>query len=391
MDFNTIRKQIPATQQVVYLNTGWSGPSPQPVVDAIVNAVRYENDEGPTCPPVFEHHKAIRVAARADFATMLGVTPEEITLTSNTTHGLNLVLSGLDWRAGDELITDDLEHSSGLVPAYYLRERHGVNVKIVHLNALDSADTVVDKLEQAITSRTRLFVLSHIMYTTGLCIPLADINKMAHAKGVQVLVDAAQSLGQLPLDMKAMDCDYYAGPGHKWLLGPEGTGALYIRRDLLPSVTPIAVAGRSALSHDHAGNFEPAIDTPEKFELTSANGPMLAGVSAAVAFLQGIGMDNIEGRWRDLTERLRQRLAAIPGVAVTSPAAGPTACGLVTWTVDGWEPRSLVEALWQQEKINIRAVGYPPGVRASVDFFNSEDEMDLVADTVRKLAAKGPE
>ena len=171
MDFNTIRRQIPATQQVVYLNTGWSGPSPQPVVDAIVNAVRYENDEGPTCPPVFEHHKAIRVAARADFATMLGATPEEITLTSNTTHGLNLVLNGLDWRAGDELITDDLEHSSGLVPAYYLRERHGVNVKIVHLNALDSADTVVDKLEQAITSRTRLFVLSHIMYTTGLCIP----------------------------------------------------------------------------------------------------------------------------------------------------------------------------------------------------------------------------
>ncbi len=390
MDIAAIRKLIPATQKVMYLNTGWSGPSPQPVIDAIVSAVQHENDEGPTTPPIAEANRAARPKAREAFAGFLGVTAEAITLTGNTTHGLNLVLSGMTWRAGDELITTDLEHGSGFVPAYNLRERYGVAVRIVSLGPLDGVDAIVGKLEAAITARTRLIVLSHIMYTTGLLMPLHDINRMAHAHGVQVLVDGAQTFGQLPLDLDGLECDYYAGPGHKWLLGPEGTGALYVRKELLPSLQPAAVSSHAALSYDNAGHFEPASASSEKFELTSSNVPMLHGVMAAIDFLQGIGMLAIQERWQGLTERLRQRLAEAPGVAVTSPPAGPTACGLVTFTVAGWEPRPLVAALWEREKVVIRAVPFPAGVRASVDFFNTEDEMDQLAGVVATLAQEGP-
>ncbi|MSQ27924.1 MAG: aminotransferase class V-fold PLP-dependent enzyme [Dehalococcoidia bacterium] len=391
MDVAAVRKLIPATQKSMYLNTGWSGPSPQPVIDAIVNAVRHENEEGPTTPPIAEANRAAKPKVREAYAQFLGVTPEEITLTGNTTHGLNLVLSGMTWREGDELITTDLEHGSGFVPAYNLRARYGINVRIVSLGALDGVDTIVGRLKAAITPRTRVILLSHIMYTTGLLMPLHDINRMAHETGVQVLVDGAQTFGQIPLDLDALECDYYAGPGHKWLLGPEGTGALYVRRDLLPSLQPAAVSSHAALNWDNAGHFEPASGSSEKFELTSSNVPMLLGVIAAIDFLQGIGgMPAVQQRWQGLTERLRQRLSTVPGVAVTSPPTGPTASGLVTFTVAGWEPRPLVTALWDREKVCIRAVPFPAGVRASVDFFNTEDEMDRLAGIVATLAKEGP-
>jgi L-cysteine/cystine lyase len=390
MDVTAIRKQIPATQKVIYLNTGWSGPSPQPVVDAIVAALQRENDGGPTTPPIAEFNRAARPRARAAYAGLLGVTPEEITLTGNTTHGLNIVLSALTWRSGDEIITTDLEHGSGLVPSYNLRERYGVAVRIVHIAPLDTIPAIVAALEAAITARTRLILLSHIMYTSGLLMPLAEINQMAHRHGVQVLVDGAQTFGQIPLDLDAMACDYYAGPGHKWLLGPEGSGALYVRRDLLPVLQPAEVSSHAARAWDNTGNFEPAADSSEKFELTSTNAPMLTGVVAAIDFLQALGLPAIQQRWQGLAQQLRERLAAVPGVAVTSPPAGPTACGLVTFTVAGWDPRPLVAELWEREKIVIRAVPFPAGVRASVEFFNTEAEIDHVAATVAALAKAGP-
>ena len=146
----------------------------------------------------------------------------------------------------------------------------------------------------------------------------------------------------------------------------------------------------ATLSYDQAGQFEPALDSPEKFELTTSSAALLSGATAALEFLQTIGMEQIEARWQALAEYLRQKLSAIPGVLVTSPSAGPTACGLVTFVPSGWEPRPLVDALWARQKIVARAVSYPPGARISVDFFNTEEELDCVVDTVRALIKEGP-
>ena len=390
MDIATIRNQIPATRNVIYFNTGFSGPSPQPVVDAIVRILQFESEEGPTSPQVQQKLREDRSATRGTFAGMLGASAEEITLTDNTTHGINIVLNGLPWQSGDEIVTDDLEHASGLVPAYHLREHHDVAVRIVQLTAQDDTETILRILEDAVTPRTKLFLLSHIMYTTGLCIPLAEIQQLAHSKGVRVLVDGAQSLGHVPLDMHALHCDYYAVPAHKWLLGPGGVGALYTQRDLLPELTPTAVSSKAALSYDQAGHYEPSMSSPEKFELTTSSSPLLAGAAAAIQFLQEIGMDHIQARWQDLTAYLRGRLSTVPGITVTSPSAGPTASGLVTFAAEGWEPRALVNALWEREKIVIRPVPYPSGVRVSVDFFNTEQELDCVVDTLRTLLREGP-
>ena len=391
MDIGPIRTNIPATKNVIYLNTGFSGPSPQGVKDAIDAMLDLENELGPTSKPVLATHREQKAATRAAFARMIGATPEEVVLTDNTTRGINITLNGLPWRPGDEIVTDDLEHGSGLVPSYQMRALHGVSVKIVPLGAMDSEGAIGEKLESAVTPRTRLLVLSHIMYSSGLRIPLAEIHRMAHRRGARVLVDGAQTLGHIDLDMKALDADYYAVPAHKWLLGPEGAGALYVRQELLSDLIPTAVSGHAALNYDQAGQFEPATESPEKFELTTSSAALLAGTAAAIEFIERAGgMREVEARNRTLAEYARHGLREVAGVRVFSPSAGPTSCGLVLFVPGDWEPRAFTDELWEREKIVCRSVAYPlAGVRLSVDFFNTEEELDKVIETVRFLVKSG--
>ncbi|MBM2826305.1 MAG: Aminotran 5 protein [Dehalococcoidia bacterium] len=389
MDINKARLEIPATQKTIYLNHGWSGPSPRRVVEAIKERLEYENDEGPTSPHVQESRRGIKSEARGAFARFIGAAPEEIVLTDNTTDGINIILNGLPWREGDELVTTSLEHGSGLVPSYYLRRREGVKVTIVELDAGDDTSTVLSKFEAAMGPRTRLLLVSHVMYRNGLRLPLKELQEMAHRHGAMVLVDAAQSMGHLALNMPALGCDFYAMPAHKWLLGPDGVGALYIRRELIPQVEPSKMAGGAATSYDTTGNFEPRVDEVRKYELTTSSTPLLAGAAAAVEFLEEAGMAAVEARILELSARLRRSLLPVPGLTLTSPLGGELASGLVSFALSGQEPRSLVEALWNRYKIVARSVNEPPGVRFSVHFFNTEEELDKTAQAVKDLAKAG--
>lgn len=384
VDIAAIRQRIPATQRVTYLNTGFSGPSAQSVVDRIIEYLQFETANGPTTRFVLDRRNETREQARAALASLVGADADEIVLTQNTTDGINLAINGLPWREGDEIVTDDLEHSSGLVPAYVMRQRHGVGVTIVNLSAHDSPGVILEKFEAAMTPRTRALVVSHICYTTGLMLPMQELHDLAHRKGAVVVVDGAQTAGQIPLDLHAMGADYYAFPCHKWVLGPSGVGGFYVRRDLLHGLQPTAVGGHAAAVHDTTGHFEPADDDIRKFELTTTNAGLLAGATAAVEFLQEQGMEAIFARSLALGERLRQRLDA-EGIEVLSPHGGPLATGLVTMSVGDRDPRAFATAMWEQHNIVNRSVAYPPGIRMSLAFFNSDEEIDKAAAAVTAL------
>jgi len=389
MDVAALRAQIPATSRVTYLNTGYSGPPPRPVVDAMTKMLELQASEGPTSPYAFNVSRVTKTEARTAFARLLKADPEEIVLTENTTRGVNIIVSGLPWRSGDEIVTSTTEHFGVLIPLYELRRRAGVAIRFVELDPQADEASLMQALETAITAKTRLLVLSHIMFTNGLRLPVAAIQQLARRKGAQVLFDAAQCSGQLDLDVHGWGCDYYAVPGHKWLLGPAGTGALFIRQDLVSGVAPTQVSQMAAASFDYCGSYEPAPARQEKFEVSTVSPALHAGVAAAVDFLSAIGMDQIEDRWTQLTDRLRAGLRNVPGVTLVSPPGGATASGLVTFTVAGWEPLAVVDEFWKQERAVIRAVVQPPAVRVSVDFFNTEDEIDRVIDLVQALARQG--
>ena len=385
MDFLTLREQIPVSQKMIYVNTGWSGPSPLSVTSAIKERLDYEMEEGPTSPDVYASGREIQSKAREAVAGLLNASPDEICLTSNTTEGLNIVVNGLRWREGDEIITCNLEHSSVLIPSYYQRHRHGAVVKVLPIAANAELDMILSKIESAITDRTRMIFLSHIQYSSGLRMPVKEIREMTKDRGILMLLDGAQTAGHIPLDMRKIDCDFYSIPGQKWLLGPEGVGALYIRKDMIPQVEPTSVGGRASLIHDDPYRFEVNTDSIDKFLVSSTSYPLRAGMVEAIRFIEEIGVGDIEKRNLYLAQHLKRELQMIPRVKILSPMPAARASGLVSFTIDGVDPKAFVEHLWSRHRIVARSVNYPPCVRVSIHFFNTRLEVNHVLEAIRKL------
>ena len=326
VDVNYIREQIPTCRDLIYFNTGWSGPSPTVVVEAIKDRLEYESYNGPTSPPVQESAREIDASTLSSVANLLGVSPEELCLTQNTTDGLNIVVNGLHWEEGDEIITFGPEHSSVLMPALSLKRRLGIEVRVLPLEADEDPELIIDRVRNAITDRTKLLLCSHIQYTSGLRMPVDGLRKVTRERGVKMLLDGAQTGGHIALDLHAMDCDFYSIPSQKWLLGPDGVGALYIRHDVLPEVMPVRVSGRAATSHDDQGNYEPNDNEMRKFQLTTHSSPLAVGFNEAIKFILQNGMSDVEERAVYLSNELKQSLSGMNGVTVTS-SRRQDACG----------------------------------------------------------------
>ena len=386
MDVAHLRDQIPVCQRLTYVNTGWSGPSPVSVTQAIKDRLDYEMEEGPTTPGVYESGRDIQARAREGVARLLNASPEEILLTENTTQGLNIVINGLPWRAGDEIITCNLEHSSVLIPSYYQQRRHGAVVKVLDLDTDEPADSILAKVESALSERTRLVFFSHIQYSCSLRMPVKEIGRLARDRGALMLLDGAQTAGHISLDMADIGCDFYSVPGQKWLLGSEGAGALYMRRDLISDVEPVHVAGRAAVPGHGPHRFEASTDSIEKFSLSSSSAALRAGMVESLRFIQDIGVEEIEGRNLGLAAALKDALREMPGVKVLSPVDGASSSGLVSFVVDGVEPKAAVTRMWERHRIVARSVDYPSGIRVSLHFFNTEEEVGRVVEAVSELS-----
>ena len=386
MDVSALRDQIPALSDKIWMNTGWSGPSPISVIDTIKRYIDAEAAEPPASMRVIETVHTLRDQTLEALGRIMNADPDELAITRNTTEGLNMVLSGLDWQPEDEIVTCSLEHPSVLAPAWMIGVRYGVTVRIVDLDPHDSEEVILEKFSKVVSARTRLIFVSHIQYSTGLRMPGRELARMAHDNGAEILLDGAQTAGHITLDMKGDDYDYYSIPGQKWMLGFEGTGALFIKKELLPAVHPAHTGGRGFESPVTATNLVPIHDTMDKFYGGSGSIPLLAAFHEATRFIEPIGVANIEARNLQLASRLKAQLRESPHVTVLSPDDGPLASGLVSFAVDGWQPDALDERLWENNRIQVRHIEHPEGVRASLHFFNTEDEVDALAAAVRDLA-----
>ena len=371
---------------MTYLNTGWAGPSPVSVVEAITRRLEYESYNGPTSVEVLDSGEAIDLEAREAVAGLIGASVDEVLLTSSTTDGINTVMTGLPWREGDEIVTCNLEHSSILLPSYQAQRLRGVKVNVLTLVPDESHESILSRVEDALTDRTRMVFFSHIEYSTGLRMPVEGIRRLTAGRGIWMLIDGAQGAGHVSLDVGELDCDFYAMPGQKWLLGPDGTGALYVRESLIPLVEPARVSGKWVTSYDHDGGVEPDTDNIDKFIVGTSSAPLRAGFVEGIRFVQEVGIAAIEERATMLAALLKTRLAAMPHVQVLSPMEGPGQSGLVTFTIAGRDPEETALHLWGTHRLVIRDVKYPECLRASLDFFNTEEEVDVLADAVRSLS-----
>jgi selenocysteine lyase/cysteine desulfurase len=389
MSLSTLRDSIRATRNIIYMNTGFTGPSPEPVLQRVREVMEKEATVGPASVEGLQQSRAIGEEAREVIALLLNADVDEVAVTHGTTEGLHVAIYGLDWQPGDEFVTCNLEHPALATPANVLEER-GVTVKRVEVPANASSGEALELLASAMTARTKLVALSHVQYSCGLKLPAKQLIEAAHRVGALVALDGAQTGGQLDIDVKALDVDFYSISGQKWMLGPNATGALYMssrhQRTVAPLFTTHAVADARAMPADGPGGGNPMM----RFRIASQSPALMAGFTTAIKLLQEIGLDQVEEYTQALGTRLRQGVASIAGCSVTGPTTADASCGLTAVAVEGWEPRQLVDALWERWRIAVRVVNFPAAIRFSTAPFNTAEEVDKALEALRTLAAETP-
>lgn len=383
-----IRAQLPAVQHSAFLNTGTCGPLPITVAEAMADAAQRELEIGRACTTDYITFRQNILDTRIALGRLLNVDISTIALTHNTTEGMNIVTWGLEWQPGDEIVTTTLEHEGGLYPLYVVRARRGVLLRFADVGV---GANPLPAIERAFTARTRLLMLSHVAYSSGARLPLEEIIRFAHSRGAMVAVDGAQSAGAFELDLAALDVDFYAISGQKWLCGPEGTGALYVRPDRLADLQPTFVGYSSFERQDWQGHYLP-MPGAARFHTATVYRPGIIGQLAALNWFQ----ETVEPVWAYqriayLAARCRDLIGGLEDVRVITPLQRQA--GLVNFVPLGWSPRQmsgLVMALLERGYL-VRSIPHPPYcLRISTGFYNIDQELVGLRDALEELLDAGP-
>ena len=368
-----VRNQFNILDGITFMNNGTEGPVPRVVVEANEKFFR-EIAENPS-----NNYRREEIdGVRALVAQFVNANADEIALTRSTTEGMNLFTHGLDWKAGDEVIYCDHEHGGGIGPYTTLTKRVGIKPVVIKIpNPPDSVDQIVGLYEKAITPRTKVIMVSHMTYVTGLITPVQELAELARRRGLLISVDGAHPLGMMDLDLKAMNVHHYAAAGQKWMMCGTGTGVCYIRRDIQDRIWPLM--GPPGDPKDGAKRYE---------AFGQRDVPSVLGMTAAVELQNAIGKPNIEARVRALSARLRSALQNIPGVKLWTSEDPKFAAGLTLFSVRDIPMENIQKAILARDRIYIRTMttGNLNAVRAATHIYNMPAEVDHLIESVKHVA-----
>ena len=295
---------FPIVPQLKYFNTGTMGPSPYPVID-------------------FVNHKLFEIDSKLNYggwencissiANFVGASENEIALTHNVTEGINILARGINFKKGEEIILSNHEHAGNAVPWLAVAKEYGLKIKILNLD-LNPNDLLIN-LKKIISPKTRVFAVPHIPCTIGLVLPIKEISDFCRKNNILTCIDGAHGPGMLNLNLHDLGCDFYASCFHKWVLGPKGTGFLYVRKESLNFLKPVFVGAGSDTGWDLLGN-EPAlkewVDSAKRFFYGSQNSALFNGVTKAIEFHEKIGKERIAQRCAKLTDYFYYELSKYP-------------------------------------------------------------------------------
>jgi L-cysteine/cystine lyase len=327
--------------------------------------------------------------ARAAVAAVLGGDLGEVAITHAATDGMNLGTWSVDWEGGGRAVTTCHEHAGGVGPLYMVCDRFGADLAFAEFPGNASDDEILEQFDRLVTSGTKLVSISHALWTSGLVMPVARIAELAHARGALVLVDGAQAAGAIPVNVRDLGVDMYAIPAQKWLLGPEGLGALWVRRELIPTVEASFAGYFTFESHDSRGNRVLRTDA-RRFQVTNYHRPSVLGMARALGWLtMYVGLEFVHRRGAEMAHRAADLLAGIEGVELLTPR--DRMAGLVSFRIAGWEPQAALDELSARTFAIARTLPPVNALRISIGFWTTEDEVDRFLDGVRLLAAHTPE
>jgi len=364
------------TDGISYLNTGTLGPCRRETIEASLNAWQ-DLESMPVKFYGIQGAEALAEKTRTVAARFLGCDLSEVVITNSTTSGMNAVAQGLRLTTGDRILITDQEHSGGLHCWKYFEKYYGAKIDTVAIprGEFDSA-AILDRIKKAIDKRTKLISVSHVFSSTGLRMPVAEISALARANGVFCIVDGAQAAGAIKVNVKELGCHAYATSGHKWLMGPKGTGLLYVSKDSQTAIRPM--------------QFDESYNT-----YNNGNGvvnlPCILGLAKAIEYLESVGISKVEEHNLSLRNRLYDNLQNLPNLTIVSPPAGALASPMLALLLEDKFPRGpFVKMLLDKHKIVIRPThkefGFN-GIRFSMHIFNTEKEVDRASEIVRKELA----
>lgn len=387
-DVNAVREDFPVLKELIYFDNAATTQTPVPVVKAMEDYYfKYAANHGRGAHRLARETTNHYEDARESVAEFLGAEPEKTIFTKNATEGINLVAHGFPWEEGDHIIVSLVEHHSNLLPWMRLRER-GVELTVIKPDR--TGIVAPEDVLAAITETTKMISLTHVSNVFGSVQDVGKVVRCAHAEDVKVLIDGSQSAGHMPLDISSIDPDIFVCAGHKGLLGPQGTGVLYIKEPDI--IEPLLVGGGMVRAVDeHTYEIDAS---PTKFEAGTPNIPGVIGLGRAVEYINDLGVQHIEKHEQTLARDAARRLAAIDGVEVYGPVQRSS---VLPFNVTGMNSHDVAMILDQTRKICVRS-GYHcaiPGirflevdgaVRASFALYNTKEEVDRLVETIFNIA-----
>ena len=376
-----IREQYTTSPNIMNLNNGGVSPQPKPVQDAHIRYYQYCNEA-----PSYYMWRILdlgREPLRNRLAELAGCSPEEIAINRNTTEGLNTIIFGLNLKAGDEVVLTKYDYPN-MTNAWKQREkRDGIKLNWVELDLpVESDATFLEKFEKAITPKTKIVHVTHMMNWTGQILPARKIADMAHKKGCEVIVDASHSFVHIEHKISELDCDYYAASLHKWLCAPCGTGFMFIKKEKIKNVWALLSAPVPDASN--IGKFESIGTRSFAAEMAIGN---------AIDFHYLIGSKRKEERLRFLKNYWCEKVAKLPKVKFYTSMKPEYSCAIATFGIEGWDPTDISSELFDKWKIHTTTANHEAvnGVRITPHVYTSLRDLDVLVAAITEIAGKvGP-
>lgn len=376
-----IRRAFTIDTNQINLNSGSVSPAPRIVQEAERNALTIQN----MSPSLWVDEFLIpqREILRTRLAALFGCDREEMAITRNTTESLEIAQFGLPLKAGDEVLTTTQDYPSMLTAYGQRARRDGITLKMVPFpSPASSPDEIFDAMANAIGPRTKVLHFSHVTYTAGQIFPVQRLCQLARSKGLYSIVDGAHAFAHFPFNGAEFDCDVYGASLHKWLTAPFGTGLLYVRKGLIPTIWPLTAAPESL--NDDIRKFEQIGTAP----VANRN-----AIGEAITFHEAIGADRKAARLRFLRERWMRQVVDVPGVELLTPDDPIQACALGTMRINGIGANELTERLQREDQIHVRPRFVPnewEGIRVTPNVFSTIWEVDTFAAAVIRIAKSLP-
>ncbi len=387
-DLQRARQDTPGCENVLHFNNAGASLMPQPVLDATIAHLQLEALIGGYEAVERSQGRIERVYDAA--AALVGCAQDEIAIIENATRAWDMAFYSIPFSPGDRILTAVAEYASNYIAFLQIARKTGATIEVIPND--EHGQISLEALRKALDERVKLIAITHVPTNGGLVNPVAEVGKVAREAGILYLVDACQSVGQMPIDVNIIGCDMLSATGRKFLRGPRGTGFLYVRRSVLEQLEPPFLDLHAAewVARDR---YE-MLPNARRFENWETNYAGKIGLGVAIDYALQWGLDTLWRRIKTLAYNLRARLSTLPGVIVHD--RGVTQCGIVTFSVDGKDPEEIKQRLAEQKmnvsvsqqsstRLDMEERGLSSLVRASVHYYNSEEEVERFCAAVGEM------